>query len=545
MFYKQSVLNVKMVIVYLDDGLLSLNNLRYKYIHNICQDNNITLTKDMFVDSIRDYKTLYASINSRLSKEDFRNIVESDLYKYVKIKPSVVNSGVEEFLRFLDVKKIKVAVVTSFKAKRAVQYLQLLNIYQYVDFVIGGDSNLSIETGELFNKIATANAIPACDMLVVGNYKHMVEGANASKMPVVYVPGLINDESLNGVKVYQHAKNYLDLINVLLFAKYDDLEMYSKVLGFTKFMTKEQLDRRYKLLVKQYQEDEDLLVVVERAYSHYCSNIENIPVVKKEVPVERPTIKEKEEVSVEMPTSVVKEDELVEIPTSMIKKEAPSKSIVESKVQGSSLLDSITPMQIAKQTSNKVEIIEEDIVDSDVDEILVSDTNEETVEKTTSLPDSFKDNAREISDIMSKIDGDEKQSATLINRKADIEIYNDHDEPFFEVLFNAMFNAVLIVLISIILNLAFSDYIMNNKIINIIVKYTVGLYVQLVEFVFSTIFNLLHMVFVFIPSYEALMTPGGFLSPLAVTILFVITFTTIVLVVQRRILLRIKEHRRN
>ena len=48
MFYKQSIDDIKLVILSLDGGLLDLNRLRFNYLKKICKSHDITITKEEF-----------------------------------------------------------------------------------------------------------------------------------------------------------------------------------------------------------------------------------------------------------------------------------------------------------------------------------------------------------------------------------------------------------------------------------------------------------------------------------------------------------------
>ena len=48
MFYKQTVDNIKVVILSLDGGILDLNRLRFNYLKKICKIHNYDITKEEF-----------------------------------------------------------------------------------------------------------------------------------------------------------------------------------------------------------------------------------------------------------------------------------------------------------------------------------------------------------------------------------------------------------------------------------------------------------------------------------------------------------------
>ena len=59
MFYKQTINNIKVVILSLDGGLLDLNRLRYNYFKRICKTHDVVLTKEEFEKALGNMKTMY------------------------------------------------------------------------------------------------------------------------------------------------------------------------------------------------------------------------------------------------------------------------------------------------------------------------------------------------------------------------------------------------------------------------------------------------------------------------------------------------------
>ena len=112
MFYRQSVDHIKLVILTLDGGLLDLNRLRYNYFHRTCESYGKTVTKEQFSFILGSMKTMYqkSPIQEFITNQEFNNIVEKDLFEYVKLKQNIKKDGVEEFLQYCKQKEIKIAV---------------------------------------------------------------------------------------------------------------------------------------------------------------------------------------------------------------------------------------------------------------------------------------------------------------------------------------------------------------------------------------------------------------------------------------------------
>lgn len=92
MFYKQTINNIKVVILSLDGGLLDLNRLRFNYFKRICKTHNFELTKDIFEEALGNMKTMYNDfpISKDINPDDINKLIERDLYEYAKLKPETI-----------------------------------------------------------------------------------------------------------------------------------------------------------------------------------------------------------------------------------------------------------------------------------------------------------------------------------------------------------------------------------------------------------------------------------------------------------------------
>lgn len=103
MFYKQSIDDIKLVILSLDGGLLDLNRLRFNYLKKICKSHDITITKEEFEKSLGNMETMYINlpIANDIVPDDLNKLIEHDLYEYAKLKPnSLIKEGTEDLLQF-------------------------------------------------------------------------------------------------------------------------------------------------------------------------------------------------------------------------------------------------------------------------------------------------------------------------------------------------------------------------------------------------------------------------------------------------------------
>lgn len=286
MFYKQGVEDIKLVILSLDGGLLDLNRLRYNYFNRICKKYGKNVSKEEFSNHLGNYQTMYAMspIQSIVSNENLDAIIEKDLYEYAKLKRNIKKEGVDELIRFFKQKNIKIAVLSTHKTKRAIEYLQLTKLYQHIDFVIGGDNQYSILPDPLvLETVCKQMYIPTDKTLVLANFPGLVAAANENLMNVIYLQDLLPANPTITGSVYSVAKNNIEAMDIMLFAKYDTMDMYSPLLHMSKNMDLMTLEKTYQQLLYEYQDDPGLLELVRKTYQYYLIEINDSNVRNQEM----------------------------------------------------------------------------------------------------------------------------------------------------------------------------------------------------------------------------------------------------------------------
>lgn len=164
----------------------------------------------------------HSLLSDYISAKDFNRMVEKDLFEYIKLKPNIKREGVDELIQYCKQKDIKIAVYTTHKTKRAIQYLQLAKIYEKIDFLIGGDSRLKpLPEVDVLEVTCQQMNIDPSHTMVVANFESMVEAANHLLANVIYMPDLVPASDKIKASVYKTTKNHLEIMNMFLFSKYD------------------------------------------------------------------------------------------------------------------------------------------------------------------------------------------------------------------------------------------------------------------------------------------------------------------------------------
>lgn len=503
MLYKQTVNNIKVVILSLDGGLLDLNRLRFNYFKRICQIHNYDLTKANFEASLGNLNTMYNNfpIINDINVDDTNDMIEHDLFEYAKLKPiSIIKEGCEELLQFFKQKNIKVAVITTHKIKRAIQYLQLTKLYDKVDFIIGGDnSNPPLPDPFLLTTILEQLNVEPKNTLVVANYPNLLYAANQKFLNIIYINDLCPANSSIESRVYKIAKNNFDVMNYVLFARYDSMEMYSPLLGMSSDMNLETLKQTYFNLLKEYQNDPQLIDLVRDTYHYFLGEIIN-------------------DGSSEQDTAFFDNED----------------STANSSQDSLSIIDNS-------------ELINEGETYQPIKRFEFSDDDEDSLEKeeikTTRSKNITDDDPEEINKLMDIINGEPEQKEVneIPEQKTEATISKKR------VVFKpanflyTVINTTLITFAGLIVYISFEDIIHGPGILAGMVEKIIDFYVNSVLSVYSFIFNNLNYIFSSIPNYENLIAGNNILSTLAVKLILFTIFNIIIVYIFKFIRYQIKK----
>lgn len=514
MFYSQSVDNIKLVIFTLDGGLLDLNRLRYNYFNRTCETYNKTITKEQFSFMLGNMKTMYnkSPIQEFINNEEFNNIVEKDLFEYVKLKQNIKREGVDELIQYCKQKNIKIAVYTTHKSKRAIQYLQLTNLYNKIDFLIGGDSQLPpLPKKDVLSVICQQMNIEPENTLVIANFESMVEAALNLYVNVIYMPDLVPANDTIKACVYKVVRNYLEVMNVFLFSKYDSIEMFSPILGMNAQMDRDTLYLTRNKLLNKYKNDEQLLSLVNKTYEYFVDLLNKQQISEKFSKNQRIffTFEDDEDIKDNQ------EDQL--------------------KVN-----DKFKDIQKGKITDTKEYVYEKNLFTKTVDE-----NNEQVNSDTFILSGATSYDPKRLNELMDIINGNSVEEENNIEEKNGLEDDEEiqKESPIFITIINIFYNiliSIIIVLIALMFGIMFKDYLSGSSIYGQVINGVFNIYMTIIRGLFGFVFNSLHIFISFIPSYTQFVYENNILSSMAALSLLSVVFNFICISCIRMIVNRIR-----
>ena len=515
MFYRQSVDHIKLVILTLDGGLLDLNRLRYNYFHRTCESYGKTVTKEQFSFILGSMKTMYqkSPIQEFITNQEFNNIVEKDLFEYVKLKQNIKKDGVEEFLQYCKQKEIKIAVYTTHRSKRAIQYLQLTGLYNKIDFLIGGDCQLApLPKEEILSVICQQMNIPPQNTLVVANFESMVEAAINVYANIIYVPDLIPANETIKACVFKVARNYLEVMNVFLFSKYDNVEMFSPILGMNGDMDRDTLYMTRNKLLDKYQGDIQLITLVNKTYEYFIDKIN-----KKEI---SDKLSEKQKIYF----AFEDDDEFV-----------------------------VQEDQENQETSDK-EDYSLDYEEEETKEFIPLHNENNDQERDSENSDTFilsgatSYDPQRMNELMDIINGHSANKDEQVQQE-EIEETEDADEeehPIYTMIINIIFNfllSIIIVLIALVANLSFHDYLYGDSLFAQIIMSIFNGYMFIIDGFFGLIFNGLHYFIASIPTYNAFIVNNHQFSSLSAYSILTVLFNFAVISLIRYLLHKLSKEK--
>ena len=489
MFYSQTCENIKLIIFTLDGGLLDLNRLRYNYYRSTCETYHKVATREDFSKMLGNMNTMYdhSLLSDYISAKDFNRMVEKDLFEYIKLKPSIKREGVDELIQYCKQKNMKIAVYTTHKTKRAIQYLQLTGLYEKIDFLIGGDSHLKpLPHCQMLEVTCQQMNIEPSHTMIVANFESMVEAANKLLANVIYMPDLSPATEKIKASVYKVTKNPLEIMNMFLFSKYDSVEMFSPILGMNANMDLDTLTQTRDKLLEKYKDDEQLIGLVNKTYDYFNE------ILLKQFLIEELEKNEKKHFSFDDEDSTLKGKQNIEM---------------------------------FEEENNQEEMIKEEA------EVPFLDEKKDLFQEQSVLKNTTSIDPKRINELMNIINGN-AEAEENVETEEKVEEVKEKDKSKMDTFMDGVYNlliSIILVFAFLIFRIILQEFIISIPSLNSMAITLEKGYLKILEVLFGFVFNSLHMLFKIVPTYKVFVYQNSLLSPMAVLCLFSIILIFIII----------------
>lgn len=489
MFYSQTCENIQLIVFTLDGGLLDINRLRYNYYRSTCETYHKNASREEFSKMLGNMNTMYdhSLLENIIPAKEFNKAVEKDLFEYIKLKPSIKREGVDELIQYCKQKNMKIAVYTTHKTKRAIQYLQLTGLYEKIDFLIGGDSHLKpLPHCQMLEVTCQQMNIEPSHTMIVANFESMVEAANKLLANVIYMPDLSPATEKIKASVYKVTKNPLEIMNIFLFSKYDSVEMFSPILGMNANMDLDTLTQTRDKLLEKYKDDEQLIGLVNKTYDYFNE------ILLKQFLIEELEKNEKKHFSFDDEDSTLKGKQNIEM---------------------------------FEEENNQEEMIKEEA------EVPFLDEKKDLFQEQSVLKNTPSIDPKRINELMDIINGN-AEAEENVETEEKVEEVKEKDKSKMDTFMDGVYNlliSIILVFAFLIFRIILQEFIISIPSLNSMAITLEKGYLKILEVLFGFVFNSLHMLFKIVPTYKVFVYQNSLLSPMAVLCLFSIILIFIII----------------
>lgn len=489
MFYSQTCENIQLIVFTLDGGLLDINRLRYNYYRSTCETYHKNASREEFSKMLGNMNTMYdhSLLEDIIPAKEFNKAVEKDLFEYIKLKPSIKREGVDELIQYCKQKNMKIAVYTTHKTKRAIQYLQLTGLYEKIDFLIGGDSHLKpLPHCQMLEVTCQQMDIEPSHTMIVANFESMVEAANKLLANVIYMPDLSPATEKIKASVYKVTKNPLEIMNMFLFSKYDSVEMFSPILGMNANMDLDTLTQTRDKLLEKYKDDEQLIGLVNKTYDYFNE------ILLKQFLIEELEKNEKKYFSFDDEDSTLKGKQNIEM---------------------------------FEEENNQEEMIKEEA------EVPFLDEKQDLFQEQSVLKNTTSIDPKRINELMDIINGN-AEAEENVETEEKVEEVKEKDKRKMDTFMDGVYNlliSIILVFAFLIFHIILQEFIISIPSLNSMAITLEKGYLKILEVLFGFVFNSLHMLFKIVPTYKVFVYQNSLLSPMAVLCLFSIILIFIII----------------
>ena len=500
MFYSQTCENIQLIVFTLDGGLLDINRLRYNYYRSTCETYHKNASREEFSKMLGNMNTMYdhSLLENIIPAKEFNKAVEKDLFEYIKLKPSIKREGVDELIQYCKQKNMKIAVYTTHKTKRAIQYLQLTGLYEKIDFLIGGDSHLKpLPHCQMLEVTCQQMNIEPSHTMIVANFESMVEAANKLLANVIYMPDLSPATEKIKASVYKVTKNPLEIMNMFLFSKYDSVEMFSPILGMNANMDLDTLTQTRDKLLEKYKDDEQLIGLVNKTYDYFNE------ILLKQFLIEELEKNEKKHFSFDDEDSTLKGKQNIEM---------------------------------FEEENNQEEMIKEEA------EVPFLDEKKDLFQEQSVLKNTTSIDPKRINELMDIINGN-AEAEENVETEEKVEEVKEKDKSKMDTFMDGVYNlliSIILVFAFLIFRIILQEFIISIPSLNSMAITLEKGYLKILEVLFGFVFNSLHMLFKIVPTYKVFVYQNSLLSPMAVLCLFSIILIFIIISMIKGMINRIK-----
>ncbi len=534
---------IEVVVIPLDGIILDLNKYRFNYYKHLCQKNNKNITKNEFYNQLASMHSMYTylPLATQLDPGPMNVRIEREMKQYIMHSGLKVKSGIFELISYFNQKEIKIAIMTTHRTSDAIDYLKEANLYNKVQFIVGSDTKcIPLPSPQILEVITDFFSVETSKVLVLSSFESLTLAASKLHMKTMYIEDLQEPSPKERKLSLKCFHDSMELLNYLLFDKYKEEEVYSHMLGFNENMNLGQLDEVYQSLLIKYEDDDQILNLVQKTYQYYKQNL--IGPIEEEIEedIEEDTINEiviEDNMTTREQRFVWDEDETVE----EIQKVHPLKKFLQD-------LQDDKEEEVVEEDNQLIrDLITIEETDDEPEEIQVENepmitlTHDDDVELHQLLDEINKNGKVSQKSIREPVAEEVHPDMSRFYSTVHFELQDDLDEeeeeqpsPVLQVLSSilmAMCLSAFILFVSLIFYIGFVHLFERDVIVFSQIHFVAQHYVSAIVAMTRSLFDFLHQFISAIPSYSQLIDSQSWMSEQGMEILFVWIYTTVFILI--------------
>lgn len=191
---------MKLVIFDMDGLMFDTETIDMACFKQACEEFGYTIERDyqMSLIGMNEHDTilkLQEKFGDSFPVYDIRDLSWKKKMNYFYENGLPIKEGLKELISYLKTMKIKIAVASSSSIKIINEYLQLSNLENQFDFLIGGDHVVhSKPDPEIFLKVIEHFNLSSDEALVLEDSNNGILASYRANIPVICVPDIVENK---------------------------------------------------------------------------------------------------------------------------------------------------------------------------------------------------------------------------------------------------------------------------------------------------------------------------------------------------------------
>lgn len=206
---------IKAVIFDFDGVIVDTEIIKFKELQNILKNTKFVLKKKDFIDMVGKKTGSFLSTKfPKMAKSEIKRVVELRRRKELSVINKNLIIGTKKLLRFIQSKKIKIAITTGSNKKLVKKTIEANKIKGFFDLIISGENfKQSKPSPECYKKTLKKLNLSPSEVIIIEDSTAGVLAAKSAKCKVFGITTYLNKTELRATN--NIFRNHLEILNYM------------------------------------------------------------------------------------------------------------------------------------------------------------------------------------------------------------------------------------------------------------------------------------------------------------------------------------------